>query len=80
LTDRRTILERHGGLEYHDAMTNPDITPIPTTPAPAPARRVVPALLLLIGLALTILGLWVEEPANYFEKAIRVCTQCIGIG
>jgi len=39
-----------------------------------------PMLVLITAVILFALGIAMGEPASFFEKAIRVCTQCIGLG
>ena len=37
-------------------------------------------LLLLIGMAMLVFGIWREEAQTVFSKAIRLCMECVGIG
>ena len=43
-------------------------------------RPVTGFLLALFGLVLTFIGLYRQEAQTVFEKAIRICLECIGIG
>ncbi len=45
----------------------------------APLRR-FPLILLVVSLILFISGLNSGEPVSVWEKAVRICLSCIGIG
>ena len=40
----------------------------------------VQVLLLLIGMAMLVFGIWRGEAQTVFSKAIRLCMECVGIG
>ena len=40
----------------------------------------VQVLLLLIGIAMLVFGIWRDEVQTVFSKAIRLCMECVGIG
>ena len=42
--------------------------------------RLVPRLMLCVGILLIVLGVWRGEAETVFEKAIRICLECVGIG
>lgn len=42
--------------------------------------RFVPCLMLCAGILLIALGVWRGEAEIVFEKAIRICLECVGIG
>lgn len=44
------------------------------------AALIVSSLVLLAGVALMIAGIFRGEAQTVFEKAIRICMECIGIG
>lgn len=43
-------------------------------------KAAVQVLLLLVGIAMLIFGIWREEAQTVFSKAIRLCMECVGIG
>ncbi len=43
-------------------------------------KATVQVLLLLIGIAMLIFGIWRDEAQTVFSKAIRLCMECVGIG
>lgn len=43
-------------------------------------HRIIAAIFLLIGIALVIAGIFREEAVTVFNKATRICMECIGIG
>lgn len=43
-------------------------------------RRLIPALLMLAGGALIILGVARSEHVTVLRKAVLICLECIGIG
>ena len=43
-------------------------------------KATVQVLLLLIGMAMLVFGIWREEAQTVFSKAIRLCVECVGIG
>ena len=43
-------------------------------------KAAVQVLLLLIGIAMLVFGIWRDEAQTVFSKAIRVCMECVGIG
>ena len=40
-------------------------------------KRFVP---LMLALALIIIGICLDQHTDVFNKAVRVCTECIGLG
>lgn len=46
----------------------------------APPVRRFPLILLVVSLILFISGLNSGEPVSVWEKAVRICLSCIGIG
>ena len=42
--------------------------------------RLFPWLMLCGGIVLTALGVWRGEAETVFEKAVRICLECVGIG
>ena len=40
----------------------------------------VQVLLLFIGIAMLVFGIWRDETQTVFSKAIRLCMECVGIG
>lgn len=43
-------------------------------------KATVQVLLLLIGMAMLVFGIWCGEAQTVFSKAIRLCMECVGIG
>ncbi len=43
-------------------------------------RDTITALLLFLGIAFTVFGIYREEIPVMFEKSINICLECIGIG
>ena len=43
-------------------------------------RRIVPWLLVAAAVVFIIAGASLGEASSVFQKAIRICTECIGIG
>ena len=43
-------------------------------------RRILCVSLLLLGIAMIVLGVFRGEAETVFQKAIRICMECIGIG
>ena len=43
-------------------------------------KAAVQVLILLVGIAMLIFGIWREEAQTVFSKAIRLCMECVGIG
>ena len=43
-------------------------------------RKILCVSLLILGIAMIILGVFRGEAENVFEKAVRICMECIGIG
>ncbi len=43
-------------------------------------KAAVQVLLLLIGMAMLVFGIWRGEAQTVFSKAIRLCMECVGIG
>jgi hypothetical protein len=44
-------------------------------------KRFLASIALLVVAAIFLgIGFYTGEPQSYFQKAIQVCTQCIGIG
>lgn len=37
-------------------------------------------ILIMIGVAMMLLGIWRQEVSIIFMKAVTICFQCIGIG
>ena len=37
-------------------------------------------LLLLVGAAFVMIGVWQEETEEVYRKAINICMECIGLG
>lgn len=44
------------------------------------SSKLVPCLMLCAGILLIALGVWRGEAETVFEKAIRICLECVGIG
>lgn len=44
------------------------------------SSKLVPCLMLCAGILMTALGVWRGEAETVFEKAIRICLECVGIG
>lgn len=42
--------------------------------------RIIPCLMLCAGISLILFGVWRGEAETVFEKAIRICLECVGIG
>ena len=40
----------------------------------------IPVTLAVAGVTLLLVGAFLGQPNNVFQKAIRVCMECIGIG
>jgi hypothetical protein len=45
-----------------------------------PVKIVIPAVILLAGIVMLFFGILRGEPQMIFQKAIRICLECIGIG
>jgi len=45
-----------------------------------PIRVILPAVILLAGIAMIITGILRGEPDLIFQKAAIICLECIGIG
>ena len=43
-------------------------------------KATVQVLLLLIGMAMLVFGIWRGEAQTVFSNAIRLCMECVGIG
>ena len=43
-------------------------------------RRLAPFVLLALGLAFLLLGIWRGEVAELFRKSVNICLECVGIG
>lgn len=43
-------------------------------------RLIITSLLFVVGIVLVILGLFRGEALTVFNKATRICMECIGIG
>lgn len=43
-------------------------------------ERVLPYLLIVVGIGMVIVGLYRQETDLILSKAINVCLECIGIG
>ena len=43
-------------------------------------KTTVQVLLLFIGMAMLVFGIWRGEAQTVFSKAIRLCMECVGIG
>ena len=43
-------------------------------------HKILSVILLFVGLALVIAGLFRDEAQTVFNKASRICLECIGIG
>ena len=43
-------------------------------------QKIISILLIIIGIALVIAGIFRGEAATVFNKATRICLECIGIG
>lgn len=43
-------------------------------------RKILCVSLLILGIAMIILGVFRGEAETVFEKAVRICMECIGIG
>ena len=43
-------------------------------------KAAVQVLLLLIGIAMLVFGIWRDEAATVLSKAIKLCMECVGIG
>ena len=44
------------------------------------AKTAAAFAVLFISIALTAIGLYRQEQLDIFEKAVRICLECIGIG
>lgn len=43
-------------------------------------NKMLTAILIVVGLVLITAGLILEQNTDVFEKAVRICTECIGLG
>ena len=43
-------------------------------------RRILCVSLLLLGIAMIVLGVFRGEAETVFQKAVRICMECIGSG
>ena len=43
-------------------------------------KAAVQVLLLLIGIAMLVFGIWRDEAQTVFSKALRLCMECVGLG
>ena len=43
-------------------------------------QKIISILLIIIGISLAIAGIFRGEAASVFNKASRICLECIGIG
>ena len=43
-------------------------------------QKIISILLIIIGIALVIAGIFRDEAVTVFNKATRICLECIGIG
>jgi hypothetical protein len=43
-------------------------------------RALLPPIILALGIALMVFGIWRGELNELFQKAVIVCLECIGIG
>ena len=43
-------------------------------------RILIPAVLLALGIALMVFGIVRGEAFTVFQKAVRICLECIGVG
>ena len=43
-------------------------------------RRIIGAVVIILAAAMIMLGVFREEVVDVFNKAIRICLECIGIG
>ena len=51
-----------------------------TTTNKKPVKVVIPAVILFAGIIMMFFGILRGEPQMIFQKAIRICLECIGIG
>lgn len=43
-------------------------------------KRILGVVVIVIAIAMIVLGIFRDEVTDVFNKAIRICLECIGIG
>ncbi len=43
-------------------------------------KKWIPIFLIVLGICFVVIGVWQQETADVFRKAVNICMECIGLG